>query len=213
LAFLVSLLTETVYLVATLRRRDAHGFLTARRQFGLAAYLTMSRGGVAALLVGLVRAFPTPPPRQVAWTAFAAVLWSVTVSDWIDGPIARRFGSALGGTRVDLEADSWLTLWVAIAGVRWQRLPRVALAAPLLRYGVVALTLIRGSYASADLGSTWWGKGAGVAQMAALLLGLAPLPEGRLRKGARYAADGASLLQLFVLLVLAGSAARPPSRR
>ena len=69
------------------------------------------------------------------------------VTDWVDGPLARRGGAASYGPRFDLEADSLLTLAVAIAAVR-SGAPVTALLAPVARYAAVSVrdpeTLSRG---------------------------------------------------------------------
>ena len=57
------------------------------------------------------------------------------VTDWLDGPLARRAGATAMGARFDLEADSLLTLGAAIAAVR-RGVPRVGLLAPIVRYAL-----------------------------------------------------------------------------
>jgi len=64
-----------------------------------------------------------------------AILVLGVVTDWLDGPLARRAGSTAAGARFDLEADSLLTLGAAIAAVR-RGAPRVALLAPIGRYAL-----------------------------------------------------------------------------
>jgi CDP-alcohol phosphatidyltransferase len=80
------------------------------------------------------------------------------VSDWIDGPLARRAGQTPYGPRLDLEADSLLTLGAAIAAVR-QRAPAVVLVGPIARY------LIAPARARDEVR---WDRLTGVAQMALL---------------------------------------------
>ena len=94
------------------------------------------------------------------------VLLVGVVTDWLDGPLARRAGATAKGARSDLEADSLLTLGAAIAAVR-RGAPRVALFAPIARY---ALTPAR----AAD--EVRWDRITGVAQMLVLGGALARLP-------------------------------------
>src|SRR5207244_4000750 len=64
-----------------------------------------------------------------------ALLLVGVVTDWLDGPLARRASATAMGARFDLEADSLLTLGAAIAAVR-RGLPRVGLLAPIVRYAI-----------------------------------------------------------------------------
>ena len=94
--------------------------------------LTLSRAGAAAMLCGT--AFSGRGRRAAFW----ALLAGCTVLDWLDGPLARRLGTSRLGAVLDIEADSWLTLWGAVAGFRLGRLPGVSLVAPALRYPLAA---------------------------------------------------------------------------
>ena len=52
------------------------------------------------------------------WIGWLMPLLGVT--DWLDGSLARRAGPTRLGSVLDIEADSWLTLWSAtgtVAGV------------------------------------------------------------------------------------------------
>ena len=102
--------------------------------------------------------------RPTSLAFFAGVL-----SDWLDGPLARRAGATAGGTRFDLEADSLLTLGAAVAAVRCGA-PRVVLLAPIARYGVHRLR----PRLTAD--ETRWDRVTGVAQMALMGAVIARLP-------------------------------------
>lgn len=80
--------------------------------------------------------------RAMAGVALVArpslVLVALAIAtDWIDGPLARRGGAASYGPRFDLEADSLLTLGLAVAAVR-SGAPVIALVAPVARYAVVS---------------------------------------------------------------------------
>ena len=112
-----------------------------------------------------------------------AVLIVGAVSDWIDGPLARRAGPTERGARADLDADSILTLGAAIAAVRCGA-PRVVLIAPLAHYVVP-------SARSHD--EVRWDRITGVAQM--LLLGAALM-----RLPIRWLATPVSAVRCAVLL-------------
>jgi phosphatidylglycerophosphate synthase len=94
----------------------------------------------------------------------------ITVTDWLDGPLARRLGPTRLGRLLDLEADSWLTLWAAVAAYRRGVLPGWIMLAPAARYVVL---LLRGSPPQA---SRTWQRLAGGAHMAVLAGALAPWP-------------------------------------
>jgi phosphatidylglycerophosphate synthase len=119
--------------------------------------VTLSRAGAAAMLCGT--AFSGRGRRTSLW----ALVLGCTVCDWLDGPIARRHGPTRLGTALDIEADSWLTLWAAIAGFRLGRLPGLSLLPPPLRYPLMAgrTTSMRP-----------WQRAAGVAQMVVLAASL-----------------------------------------
>ena len=97
------------------------------------------------------------------------LLLVAVVSDWLDGPLARRGGLTSHGARLDLEADSLLTLGAAVAAVR-SGAPRVVLLAPVARYG---LQLIRPTL---DPNEVRWDRITGVAQMVVLATAIARLP-------------------------------------
>ena len=73
----------------------------------------------------------------IARPSLALVAFAIA-TDWIDGSLARRGGAASYGARIDLEADSSLTLGTAIAAVR-SGAPMVALVAPVARYAIAGV--------------------------------------------------------------------------
>src|SRR2546422_901022 len=83
------------------------------------------------------------------------------ISDWIDGPLARRRGETAEGRARDLRADSLLTLGAAIAALRHARLLWPALLAPAAHY------LAR---APRDDDERRWDRATGVAQMSLFAL-------------------------------------------
>ena len=114
--------------------------------------------------------------RQAAW---AGLVVGATLTDWLDGPLARRAGPTRLGAVLDLEADSWLTLWAAIAAYRTGSLSGWSLLPPALRY---VLRLARGRPPK----STVRHRAAGSGQMIVLMSALSPWPSLR-RLAARIA--------------------------
>ncbi|HET8629709.1 MAG TPA: CDP-alcohol phosphatidyltransferase family protein [Thermomicrobiales bacterium] len=134
--------------------------------------LTLGRAGCAAVLAGLVAAGVRDragPAGRLGWLAAVA---GATVTDWLDGPLARRAGATPLGAVLDIEADSWLTLWCAVAAARWGDLPGWGALPPLLRYGRALLDLAAGRPPAR--GRPGWNRATGVAQMALFLAALAP---------------------------------------
>jgi len=121
--------------------------------------LTLGRA-VAGLVVGLRPSF--------------VILMLAIASDWIDGALARRRAPTAYGSRLDLEADSLLTLGSAIAAVR-RGAAGMALVAPIARYFVPplrrALPLARDEVR--------WDRITGTLQMALFAAALAPWPVAR----------------------------------
>ncbi|HEX5502557.1 MAG TPA: CDP-alcohol phosphatidyltransferase family protein [Thermomicrobiales bacterium] len=135
--------------------------------------LTLGRAGCAAVLAGLVAAGVRDRAGPAGRLGWLAALAGATVSDWLDGPLARRAGATRLGGVLDLEADSWLTLWSAVAAARWGDLPGWCLASPLLRYGRALRDLAAGRPPAR--GRPGWNRATGVAQMALFLAALAPV--------------------------------------
>lgn len=102
----------------------------------------------------------------LAFRPVLPILVAGVVSDWLDGPLARHAPSSSYGARLDLEADSLLTLGAAIAAVR-RGAPAVVLLAPVARY------LIAPARARDEVR---WDRLTGVAQMALLGALIARIP-------------------------------------
>jgi phosphatidylglycerophosphate synthase len=102
--------------------------------------LTLSRGLAASIVAAAALAGPRERRGYAARLAWPMALAGSTLTDWIDGPLARRRGR--GPTRLgrvlDLELDSWLTLATALAGARLGTLSAVCLITPSLRYFAMA---------------------------------------------------------------------------
>jgi phosphatidylglycerophosphate synthase len=177
IAALVASLAVQAAFVAAAHRRLGGPLVTA------ANLLTLSRGPAAALLCGA--AFS----RRGLGAAWPALLLGCTAADWLDGPVARRRGPTPLGGVLDVEADSWLTLWAAIAAYRRGRLGGFTLVAPALRY---PLNLLQ------DGPARPWRRVAGVAQMTALCAALAPWPPAR--SLGRLLAPPAAAAQLLALV-------------
>jgi phosphatidylglycerophosphate synthase len=135
--------------------------------------LTHGRGAVAAALAALVVARFPLRPSAVGWALFGLVLAGVTLLDWLDGPLARRAGPTRLGGALDIEVDSWLTLWCAIGAVTLAGLPWWCLVPPLAHYSQPVYRLRHGQLPGG--GGPLWTRVTGVAQMVVLLGALAPL--------------------------------------
>lgn len=170
---------------------DGHnpGPALARRAVA-ADLLTLSR---AATAVWLLAAALTGRGLRAAW---AGLVLGCTVTDWLDGPLARRGGLSRYGAALDVEADSMLTLAAAYTAHRRGRLGAWVLIAPLLRYPLATRRLDRPSC---------WRRAAGVAQMIALCAALSPWL--RARAAGRAMAPYAAAAQLLALLSEASSGA------
>jgi phosphatidylglycerophosphate synthase len=163
--------------------------------------LTWSRAGAASWLCGYAA---DPMPGRERLIAWLMLLWGATVSDWLDGPLARRNGPTAFGAILDLEADSWLTLWAAFAAWRSGALPSACLVPPLLRYPVRWRRGLRAPMATAA-----WQKAAGAGQMAVLAGALAP--SRSLRSHCRRLLPLAMAGQLAALGADALSLVKPPA--
>lgn len=148
----------------------------------------MSRAASAALLAGSAAVPGSRPARRVAW---GGLLLGATLTDWLDGPVARRYGPTKFGRELDLEADSWLTLWAAVSAYRQRALPGWAMLAPAARYALLAL---RGT---PPPGRRAWQRAAGAAQMTVLVGSLSPWR--RVRRAARNLLPVAAAAQLSAL--------------
>ena len=177
-----------------LHRRAGSGRL------GWADLVTYARADCGAVLAGLLASGirdRTGPAGRLGW---AVSLVGATALDWFDGPLARRAGPTDLGAALDIEADSWLTVWCAAAATAWGGLPRWCLLPPLLRY-LDPLFALRAGRLPAG-GGPWWARLTGTAQMALFLTALAPLPVHRRFPasiaGVVSAAQTATLLWLLV---------------
>lgn len=144
------------------------------RGVGLIDLMTLSRGAASALLLGLVGSGVRDRRGPAGWLGWSAAIYGAVVCDWLDGPLARRWGTSEAGAIFDLEGDSWLTLCSAIAAVAWGGLTPWAALSPVLRYPLFLSTVKRLGYGQATSGDPPWARRIGIAQMTLLLAALAP---------------------------------------
>jgi phosphatidylglycerophosphate synthase len=136
--------------------------------------LTLSRGASAAVLVGLMSSGVRDRRGGAGWLGWSVLLYGAILCDWIDGPIARRFGTSEVGSLFDLETDSWLTLCSAGSAVAWGDLPVIVAVPPMLRY-LVAFCVRGGSQSAAvHVDEPGWARPAGMVQMLLFIAALAP---------------------------------------
>jgi phosphatidylglycerophosphate synthase len=140
----------------------------------LVDFMTLSRGGGAAILVGLLASGVRDRRGRAGWIGWSALIYGAILCDWLDGPIARRMGTSEAGAVFDFEADSWLTLCSAAAAVAWGQLPMYVAVAPLLRYPLLFLALRRMPYPQIISGDPLWVRHIGMAQMMLFMGALAP---------------------------------------
>jgi phosphatidylglycerophosphate synthase len=166
----------------------------------LADALTFCRAAAAMVLAGLVASSVRDRQGIAGWVGWAAMALGATVCDWLDGPLARRLGPTRAGGALDIEADSWITLWSAAAAVAWGGLPWWALVAPLIRYAHPVLDVLAGGLPTG--GGPWWGRVTGTAQMALFFAALAPVDGPHRDATLQVAAVPIALAQCGAMLVM-----------
>ena len=139
-------------------------------QSSLADALTLNRGANAAVLAGLVTSGIRERKGIAGWIGWLMPLLGVT--DWLDGSLARRAGPTRLGSVLDIEADSWLTLWSATGTVAWGELPGWCLLPPFIHYLEPSFALRQGELPQG--GGPWWYRLAGASQMGLHIVALAP---------------------------------------
>ena len=170
--------------------------------------LTLSRGLAASIVAAAAFAGPRDRRTYAAQLAWPLAVTGSTLTDWIDGPLARRHGR--GPTRLgrvlDLELDSWLTLATTFAGTRLGTLDAICLVTPSLRYFAMASPI---SYEDVHaVGKSDRARNLGITQMALALASFAPFAGHTTTAMARILS-----LLLLPLHVSALAAALPGSRR
>lgn len=175
----ISVLAQQLLVGLALRRFGAHEKGRRPHALSLVDAITLSRGGAAALLVGLLTSGIRGRRGRVGWLGWAALLYGAIVSDWLDGPIARLRGTSELGAMLDIEADSWLTLSSSGVAVALGGLPTYVAAAPFLRYVRLAGLRRIVPYRELVSGDPLWTRHVGMAQMMVFIAALAPF-RGRL---------------------------------
>jgi len=189
-----ALIVQRVFLSAMIRK-------IGPEQSSLADTLTLSRAATGAVLAGLVASGIRDRNGTAGWIGWLMPLLGVT--DWLDGPLARRAGPTYLRDVLDIEADSWLTLWSAAGAIAWGKLPRWCLLPPIIHYLEPLLALKQGKLPHG--GGPWWYRTIGASQMAILIVALAPI-DWRQRKQILTAVSlpvsGAQCAAIFIHLIM-----------
>lgn len=195
--FIVGMVSATAaqhVLIAAVRAR------VGKEHWSAGDILTLGRFTTAAVLAGLVASGIQDRTGAAGWLSWLSTLFAASMTDWLDGPLARRAGPTKLGAVLDIEADSWLTLWSAVAAVRWGDVPWWCVVPPIMHYLHPALDFAEGKLPSG--GGPWWSRVTGVAQMGLILLALSPIGRETRSKLLRLAAFPVSASQGLVMLVL-----------
>ncbi len=172
--------------------------------------LTLSRGLAASIVTASALAGPGDRRSYAARLAWPLALAGSTLTDWIDGPLARRRGR--GPTRLgrvlDLELDSWLTLATTFAGTRLGTLDALCLITPSLRYLAMASHF---SYEEVHaVGKSDRARNLGITQMTLALASFAPFAGNATTRVARVASFILSPIHVLALAA-AFLSSRPPA--
>jgi phosphatidylglycerophosphate synthase len=175
----------------------------SRHRLSLVDAITLSRGGTGALMVGLIASGVRHRRGLAGWLGWIALIYGAIVSDWLDGPIARRLGTSETGATFDIEADSWLTLCSSASAVAWGGLPGYVVVPPAGRYLLLAALLPYLPYRQLVSGDPLWTRHVGMAQMMLFIAGLAPFGGPATRVLARTGAPPIVLSQTATLALSA----------
>jgi phosphatidylglycerophosphate synthase len=156
-----------------------------RREVDLLDLVTLCRAAAGGFLLGLIVSGIRDRRGLAGWLAWLAICVGGIATDWLDGPLVRRFGRVPARDdrptpvreeepRFDLEADSWLTLCTGLAAVAWGDVPARAAVPPLTRYLLLAACLRHEPYASFRADQVTRTRPLGMAQMALFIAALAP---------------------------------------
>src|SRR5689334_21734062 len=138
-----------------------------------ATVLTLSRLVTGCALAAFVLSGAHDRMQTAAIVMWALVVLTATVSDWFDGTLGRREGITSFASTLDIESDSWLTLWSAVAAILLGGLPWICLLPPVVRYIHPILALRAGKLPVG--GGPWWSRVTGMTQMAVLIAAFAPV--------------------------------------
>jgi len=168
----------------------------------LADVLTISRAASGAVLAGLVTSGIRDRKGIAGWISLLMPLLGATATDWLDGPLARHAGPTRLGGVLDIEADSWLTLWSATAAIAWGNLPAWCILPPIIRYLDSLHSLLHNKLPQG--GGSWWCRLTGTCQMVLLFLALTPIDFPRRKQLLIAVALPVSSAQCAAVLVLLG---------
>jgi phosphatidylglycerophosphate synthase len=189
--FSMTAVAQRAFLSALMRK-------VGQEHISLADVLSLSRARIGAVLAGLVTSGIRDRKGSAGWIGWLMLLLGVT--DWLDGTLARCIGpTRLGGT-LDIEADSWFTLWSGVGAVAWGNLPAWCLLPPIIRYLDPFISL-----GQADLpqgGGPWWSRLAGASQTGLFFAALAPFGGRWRNRLLTIAALPVSTVQCIALLAL-----------
>ncbi|HEY7342433.1 MAG TPA: CDP-alcohol phosphatidyltransferase family protein [Ktedonobacterales bacterium] len=166
-AFMVIACLLWTLLLAALRRR------IGPEPNRWATLLTLSRLVTGCALAAFVLSGTRDRMQTAAIVMWALVVLTATVSDWLDGTLGRLEGSTRFASTLDIESDSWLTLWSAVAAILLGGLPWICMLPPVVRYIHPVLALRAGKLPVG--GGPWWSRVTGMTQMAVLMAGFAPV--------------------------------------
>ncbi len=169
-------------------------------QSSLADVFTVSRAVSGAVLAGLVISGIRDRKGIAGWIGLLIPLLGATATDWLDGPLARHAGPTRLGGVLDIEADSWLTLWSATAAIAWGNLPAWCILPPIIRYLDPLHSLLHGKLPQG--GGPWWCRVTGTGQMGLLFLALTPIDFPRRKLILTAGALPVSSAQCAAVLVL-----------
>src|ERR1700730_3242123 len=210
-AFLLALLGQQALVALALKHRtDRDG---SRDRLTLVDGITLSRGATGALITGLVASGVRERRGFTGWIGWIALLYGAIVSDWLDGPIARRLGTSEVGAMFDIEADSWLTLCSSAAAVSWGGLPAYVVAPPVARYLRLAALGRLIPYPPLVCGPRLWPRHIGMAQMTLFIAALAPFSGRATRLLVRIGTPVVVAGQLFTLAVVSWRKLKAEIRR
>jgi phosphatidylglycerophosphate synthase len=196
-----TLIAQQALVGVALQRSGRSRELNRIHTLSIVDLLTLSRGASAAVLVGLMSSGVRDRRGGAGWLGWSALLYGAILCDWIDGPIARRFGTSEMGSFFDLESDSWLTLCSAGSTVVWGDLPATVAVPPTLRY-LVAFSARRHSQNSdVQVDEPGWARPAGMVQMLLFIAALAPFGGRGTWAVVRQVCPVQTLLQVVGLLV------------
>ena len=135
--------------------------------------MTLSRLVTGCALAAFVLSGVRDRMQTPAIVMWILVVLTATVSDWLDGALGRLEGPTRFASSLDIESDSWLTLWSAMAAILLGGLPWICLLPPVVRYIHPLLALRAGKLPVG--GGPWWSRVTGMTQMAVLMAGFAPI--------------------------------------